>query len=360
MAAPFVGALIDRFGKVAAIRTDYVVGAVVTAIIAALPLASEEIVPQLLGLSVVLGVTQLLSDAGFRSLFADLTPTHLLERVNAVDSSGYQVAFIAGPPLAATLFAIAGASVAFVAIGVAYAASALFTYGVREPPRGQELQTHIVRSALQGLRYVWGNRTLRGMAISVSVTNVALGIITIAVPVLIVDHLGADEALVGVAFALTGVMGVAAAVTFGRLDTRGRERIVIIGAHVATTVAAVILLPAASAGLVAGVAWILASMVVRGAGEGIWDLGVFTLRQRQTHKHMTGRAFAISMATNYSGMPIGAAVGGWLAAMDVQLAIWVAIGFGVAGSLLALLFLPGNADAIPLHTGGDAEAEVLP
>jgi len=345
LAAPFVGALIDRFGKVVAIRFDYVVDAALIAVIALLPLGSVEIAPVLLILCTVLGIAQLFSDAGFRSLFADLVPTHLLERVNAVDSSGYQIALIAGPPIAATLFAVAGASVTFVAIAVAYGVSALFTYGVGEPARGHLKQAHILRSALEGFGYVLGNPVLRGMAISVSVTGVALGIVTITVPVLIVEQLGADEALVGLAFAVSGVLGVAAAVTLGRMDSRNRERLMIVGAHVAMTVAAFLLLPVASAGLVSGIAWVFASMAVRGAGEGIWDLGVFTLRQRRTDKHMMGRAFAISMAVNYSGVPIGAALGGWLAAQDVGLAIWVAIGFGVAGTILAYLLLPTDKKA---------------
>ena len=57
---------------------------------------------------------------------------------------------------------------------------------------------------------------------------------------------------------------------------------------------------------------------------------------------MMGRAFAISMAVNYSGFPIGAALGGWLAAQDVGLAIWAAIGFGGAGTVLAYVLLPSD------------------
>ena len=59
-----------------------------------------------------------------------------------------------------------------------------------------------------------------------------------------------------------------------------------------------------------------------------------------------GRAFAISMAINYSGVPIGAALGGWLVgATDVRGALWVAIAFGIAGTVLALLLLPRAAPA---------------
>jgi predicted MFS family arabinose efflux permease len=343
IAAPFVGALIDRFGQVTSIRIDYVTGALVTGLMAMLPLESAELVPLLLGLTVALGVSQLFSDAGFRSLLPSLAPSNLLERVNALDSSGYQIAMIAGPPVAATLFGLFGAEATFMVVAVVYGASALFTIGLREPGRPPRERTHLLRSALDGTLYVWRNRTLRGMAISVSTTGVGLGIVMIAVPVIIVDQLRLSEALVGVAFALVGVCGIAAAVVIGRVDTRQRERLLIVGAHGVMTLSAVLLLPAAAAGAVAGMAWVLLAMAVRGAGESAWDLGVFSLRQRRTARNMHGRAFTISMALNYSGVPIGAAIGGWLAATDVTLALWVAIGFGLAGTALAYLLLPREA-----------------
>ena len=55
---------------------------------------------------------------------------------------------------------------------------------------------------------------------------------------------------------------------------------------------------------------------------------------------MMGRAFAISMALNYSGVPVGAALGGWLAASDISLAVWVAIAFGCLGTVLAAVLIP--------------------
>jgi hypothetical protein len=81
-------------------------------------------------------------------------------------------------------------------------------------------------------------------------------------------------------------------------------------------------------------------MVTRGAAEAAWDLGVFTLRQRRTERHMMGRAFAISMATNYSGMPVGAAIGGWLVTVDLELSVWVAIATGLIGTVLAVALIP--------------------
>jgi hypothetical protein len=55
-----------------------------------------------------------------RSLFPLMVPEHLWERINAVDSNGYLIATIFGPPLAAALFAIFGGDAAILAIAVPY------------------------------------------------------------------------------------------------------------------------------------------------------------------------------------------------------------------------------------------------
>ena len=343
VAAPVIGALIDRFGRVRLIRIDYVVGAGLTILIAALALSAPPVVEVLLALTLVLGVTQMFSDAGMRSLFVDMVPNHLWERVNAADSSGYQVAWIAGPPLAAILFSIGGASVTFVGVAVAFGLATIALHGVRETSRPMPASIDIVRSARLGLGYVWRNHTLRGLAASVSLTNVCYGVVTILVPIILVDELAAGEVFVGLAFAVAGVMGVVAAVLFGRVNTLGRERLLIVLASAGMTLSAVLLIPAETAGATVAVAWVFGSMIVFGLSTGIWDIGVFTLRQRRTDPTMVGRAFAISMALNASGFPIGAAVGGWLAATSINSAIAVGVTLGCIGTVLAVALLPRDA-----------------
>lgn len=73
---------------------------------------------------------------------------------------------------------------------------------------------------------------------------------------------------------------------------------------------------------------------------------------------MVGRAFAISMALNQSGFPIGAALGGWLAATSVDSAIGVGVVFGCIGTVLAVVLLPREeagraAWSEPSPTGGE-------
>jgi MFS family permease len=340
VSAPLIGALIDRYGRVRLIRIDYVTGTVLMLAIAAMVLTSRLDAGVLLALTLVQGITQMFSDAGTRSLFADMVPGHLWERVNAADSIGYQVAWIAGPPLAAVLFSIWGAAAAFAGVAVAFGIAAIAIRGLRDRPRQGPESSHILRSARGGLLYVWRNRTLRGMSASVSVTNVCFGIILILVPFLIVDVLAADEAFVGIAFAVAGLIGAVSAAAFGRVNTLGRERLLIAVGCAGMTVTAGLLVIVDSGEPVLALVWILVTMVVFGITNGIWDIGIFTLRQRRTEPAMVGRAFAISMALNQSGYPIGAALGGVLLTSSVESAVVTAVVFGCLGTALAVALLP--------------------
>jgi MFS family permease len=350
LAAPLLGALLDRYGRVLAIRVDYVTGATLTGLLGVLVLGGRPDALIVMALSLVIGVTQIFSDAGFRSLFAHLAPSHLWERVNAADSIGYQLAFIVGPPVAAATFAILGAAVAFLALAGLYAISILSLIGLREPQRAPTdpsgVTSGVIAETLEGVAYVWRNQTLRAIGSSVSVANIGFGIVTILVSVVIVDVLSADPTFVGIAFAVAGVLGVVAAVFFGRVDTLDRERWLIVAAHVGIALSAVLLVPAPQAGMAVGVGLVVVAMALLGFSGGVWDIGIFTLRQRKTDPQLMGRAFATSMALNQSGFPIGAAIGGWLAASSVSVAIWVAVAFGVAGTLLALVLLPRSTQKV--------------
>ena len=62
------------------------------------------------------------------------------------------------------------------------------------------------------------------------------------------------------------------------------------------------------------------------------DIALFTVRQRRTDPAWMGRAFAVSMAFNFLGLPIGAAVAGLLADSSIEFAIVI---LGVGGALAA-------------------------
>ena len=205
------------------VRLDYIVALVALVLIAVLAILDALPAPLLIAIAAVSSLTGILSATGLRSLFPMIVPEPLWERVNAVDSNGYVVATIIGPPLAASLVTIVGGPAALLATGVAFGLAAVVMTGIPDPPTEVDSSGRLLTDAMDGLRYAWRNRTIRGLAFSISSLNLAGGIATIVIPLIVINRLGYSEAIVGVVFALSGLAGMGAAFAFGRLDTRGRE-----------------------------------------------------------------------------------------------------------------------------------------
>jgi hypothetical protein len=110
---------------------------------------------------------------------------------------------------------------------------------------------------------------------------------------------------------------------------------------------ALLLPPAVDAGLdpAAGLALLAGWAVVGGLANGPLDIALFTIRQRRTDPAWTGRAFAVSMALNFLGFPIGAAVAGVLAEGSLGLPIAAAVVACLAGSAFAATLVPRSDDS---------------
>ena len=174
-------------------------------------------------ITILAALTGPFSSTGLRSLFPLLVPRHLWERVNAVDSNGYVVASIFGPPVAAGLVGFLGGPPTLILIGLAFGLAALILVGSPDPHTDTTTSGHLLRDAWDGAVYTWHNPTLRGLGISIAVLNLAGGTSTIVLPLIVFDRLHGSELLVGLLFAVSGVFGCVAALASGRLDTRGVE-----------------------------------------------------------------------------------------------------------------------------------------
>jgi predicted MFS family arabinose efflux permease len=271
---------------------------------------------------------------GVRSLFPIIVPEHLWERVNAVDSNGYVVATILGPPAAAALVAFFGGAVALIVIGLAFGAAALALLGVPDPPAPTSSRGNLLLDAWDGVVYTWRNPTLRGLGFAISAVNLTNGMTTIVLPLIILQRFGLNEAVVGLVFAASGISGMASAFLFGRMDTRGREWALLVWPILAVVPAMLLMLLAAGQRdlVPLGIALLAAESLLIGLLAGPMDIALFTVRQRRTEPAWMGRAFAVSMAFNFLGVPIGAAVAGILAEGSIELAI---LTLGVGGALAA-------------------------
>ena len=317
--SPIAGALLDRYGRARLVMLDYSIAALTVLLIATL--SWRHALPSLLLLAIV-GVSSLttpLSNSGARSLFPVLAPRHLWERANALDSSGH-----------------VGAEWALVASGVLFGGAAVTMVGVRDPSPRETARGSVLIDAWHGLQYVIRNASLRGLALTLSTYNLSWGVLTIAVPVLVLGRLHQGPATVGLIWGAMGAAGLVSALLTGRISTHGRERQLMVAAIVVSA-AAMALLPFAGA-----VSIVIAALVIVGMANGPFDVVLFTLRQRRTEPAWFGRAFAISMSVNWIGSPIGSALAGPVIAWSLDAALWAAVAIALFSALFPIVAVPAG------------------
>jgi MFS family permease len=339
--APVAGVLLDRHGRTRLVILDYAVALLALVAIGGLALAHALSIPVLFVITIVSSLTAILSQTGLRSLFPLLVPEQLWERVNAIDSNGYLVATIVGPPLAAGLVSVVDGPATLILIGLSFGLAAVAMLGSPDPDTRSATSGSLLLDAWHGVQYTWRNRTLRGLGFSISMLNLSGGMVTIVVPLIILERLHASEVAVGLVFAASGVSGMIAALIAGRLDSRGKEWSLLVLPMGGIAIADLFLLGGAHATDVAtGLLLVGFGLALGGALNGPMDIGLFTIRQRRTDPAWMGRAFAVSMAFNFVGYPIGAALAGAIAAVSIDAAIVVGAVACLLAGLLAAVMIP--------------------
>ena len=343
--SPIAGALLDRYGRARLVMLDNLVAAATGLLVAGLSWRQALPPPLLLTIVFVSSLTFPLSNGGARSLFPILAPRHLWERANALDSSGHVIATLLGAPLAGVLVGFAGPEWAIATTGVGYVAAAALMARVHDPTPRESGRPSIFVDAWHGLRYVARNASLRGLALTLSTYNLSWGVLNIAVPVLVLGRLHHGPATVGLLWGAMGAGGLVSALFFGRINSRGRERHLMVGAIVVSA-AAMALLP-----LAASLPLVVAAIVVVGVANGPFDVALFTLRQRRTDPAWFGRAFAISMSVNWIGTPIGSALAGPVIAWSLDAALWAAAIVALVSAVFPVVAIPADVpDAQPAET----------
>jgi predicted MFS family arabinose efflux permease len=179
---------------------------------------------------------------------------------------------------------------------------------------------------------------LRGLALTLITFNLSWVILAIAVPVLLLDRLHEGPATVGFVWGVMGAAGLVSALIAGRMSSRGRERHLMF-VTILISAAGIALLPFATALPV-----VLLAIMIFGAANGPFDIGLFTLRQRRTDPAWFGRAFAVSMSINWVGTPVGSALAGTLIGWSLNVALWAAVLAALVAAVFPLLAVPAQDD----------------
>jgi predicted MFS family arabinose efflux permease len=185
----------------------------------------------------------------------------------------------------------------------------------------------VLADARGAIAYVWRNRVLRMLAGTMTVFNACGGILTVAVPFIVLRGIHGGSATVGLLFAIMGAGGFLAGLLTGRFGTESREQHLLATSCMTTAVA----FGALAFDRHELVLIILVAVI--GMANGPLTVAMFSLRQRATEPQWFGRAFAVSMNLNFVGSPVGAAIAGALLTRSVQLTLLVAASCAVIGGI---------------------------
>ncbi|HEV7125866.1 MAG TPA: MFS transporter [Ktedonobacterales bacterium] len=331
--SPIAGVLLDRHRRLRLIQLDYALAATTLVLIAVLSLAHQLGVDLLLAIVALSSLTSPLSSSGTRALFPLVVPRDLWDRANAVDSASMALAMVAGPALAGFFVAWFGGEGAFLIAAGVFVLAGIVVLGLREPTAVATSPERLARAAWQALVYVLRHRTLRGIVITLWATNVPYGILSVALPVLVLRNLHGGAGTVGALWSVAGIATVIAGIFVGRINSEGRERpMILVGLGIGALGYLLTLVGSPLA--------LLAAMALLGFAAGPVDLGLFALRQRRTDPRWFGRIVAVSMSLNFAGVPVGSALAGPILERSIPLALLLAVVIAVAGCAAPLLVIP--------------------
>src|ERR1700682_2965303 len=161
----------------------------------------------------------------------------------------------------------------------------------------------------------------------------------VGITVLVLRPLHGSATTVGQVFAVFGLAGLVTGLLIGRVNTEGRERLLIAGC-IAIQAPALALLAFAN-----GLPMVFVVAAIAGSAESIVNVGLFALRQRRTDPALFGRAFAVSMALNFSGVPIGSAISGPLLEHSIALPLLLGAAISVVAVVAAFVLIPARVPA---------------
>ena len=315
--SPIAGALLDRGSRLWLMRLDYLVGSTCITVIGVLSLLHS--LPTWLMLVVVstASLTTPLSRVGGRSLYPVVVPSRLWDRSNATDSGGYFVATVLGPGIAGVAVALVGPRAALLLPAIVMLLAAVLLIGFVVPETHSVTTGSVLADAWAAIGYVWRNRVLRMLSGSMTIFNASWGMLTVAIPFIVLRGLHRGSTMVGALLAILGGAGFLAGLLVGWFGTEKREKHVL-AICCLTTAGAFVLLALDHSEVL-----LIVLIAVIGIANGPLSVGVYSLRQRATEPQWFGRAFAVSMNLNFVGSPIGATIAGALLTRSIPLTLLV-------------------------------------
>ncbi|AXB43987.1 MFS transporter [Amycolatopsis albispora] len=318
------GAWVDRFRRrPLMLRADFARAALLISV----PLAwwaGVLTLTQLVVVALLVGVCTVFFDVAYQSYLPSLVGRDQLLEGNAKLQSSQSVSQVVGPGIGGGIAQLLGPANAVLVTGLGFLSSALCLLRIRrtepepEPHENPKLSAQIA----EGLRFVFGNRTLRAITSSTATANFANGIFLAVEMLFLTRTLGLSAAAVGVLLAVGGAGSVLGALTSGLVNRRiGQARAIWLVPLL--TWPAHLLVPLAAPGWRLGFA--VAGLALFGYGVIVYNVAQVSYRQAICPDRLLGRMNASVRFVVWGVLPLGSLLGGVLGEFaGIRNTLWIA------------------------------------
>ncbi|MFG3497381.1 MFS transporter [Streptomyces sp. NPDC047928] len=303
----------------------------------------------------VVGVATVFFDIAAQAYLPALIGEDRLIEGNTKLQVSQTVGQLAGPSVGGFLIQLLTAPVAVIANAIGFAVSGLLLLGTKahDPrPERRPDAPGLVAEVREGLRYVFGHRLLRPLALTAGLGNLfgVFGMVQAVLVLFAVRDLGLEPGVLGLALAFANGGVLLGATVNGRLTRRWGTGPMLAASSLLLG-ACLLLLPLATRATAVPVLGV--SMALAGVFAAIFNINQVSLRQAVTPAELRGRMTATMRFVVWGTIPVGTFAGGALAeTVGVRPMLWIAgVGSVLAGlpvllsAVRALREIPTSPDA---------------
>jgi len=306
-------------------------------------LLGEVTLPHLYAVALVTGALTVFFTLAYQAYLPVLVEREDLVAANARFEATETLARLAGPASGGGLVAVLSAPAAILADAVSFVVSGALILRIGHRERGGSASTaaatprgfrHELR---EGARFVVRDRLVRSILATTALVNVGFGMVWAILLVYAVRDLGLGAALVGVTLSVGEVGGLLGAVAVGRLTSSVGPGRVVIGTALLFA-PAFLLLALAPSGM--PLPFLALGWAVVSFASVAFNATTVGIRQARVPLRLQGRVVGVSRSVVWGVTPIGALLGGGLAAV-VGMRATIAAGAAVAlGAAIPALLSP--------------------
>ncbi|MFD9702174.1 MFS transporter [Lentzea sp. NPDC059081] len=293
--------------------------------------------PQLIVVSLAVGVCTVFFDVAYQSYLPSLVGRGQLVEGNSKLQASLSVAEVSGPAIGGYAAQFLGAATSVLATGLGYLSSAFFLVRIKavEPAPERHPDPHLRREVMEGLRFVFGNTTLRMIVACTGTSNFFHGIQNAVMVLFLLQTVGLSEGTAGLVLSAGGVGGVLGAAFAHRIGLLvGQARMIWLVPVL--TWPFTLALPFVSDGW--GLVLPMACLAVATFGIVVYNVGQVSFRQAICPDHLLGRMNASIRWVVWGSTPLGALLGGGLGSwVGIVPTLWVSLVGSVGGVVWVLL-----------------------